>query len=105
MSAPGTRAPATHDYTRGKRGWGHDYTFSPKAGGAFGLATGWGPRDGPRIEAGDYLLLEQENPPPGARDSTRYLVRGVEYFVDPPDMWKATLEFAPRLPATDGGAG
>lgn len=74
----------THDYT--KRGLGHDYCFQPVAGGETGRAIGWG--EG--IEAGDYLLLSH-----GDR-STRYQVKTIEYWRDPPDMWKAELVFAPR---------
>ncbi len=77
----------THDYTA--RYWGHDYTFTPIDGGRKGSAMGWG--DGLRV--GDYIILEHK----GSRNgSSRYRIKSVEYYRDPPDMWSADLEFAPR---------
>lgn len=79
-----TKEPAIHDYT--KRYWGHDYTFEPIDGGMKGRMMGWGSG----IEKGDFLLLDNEG------QSTRYLVRRIEYFQDPPDMWRIDAVFAPR---------
>lgn len=76
--------PRTHDYTW--RVWGHDFIQTPKRDGMVLRMMGWG--DG--IKAGDYLLL-----PNGSR-STRYRIRGIRYFRDPPDMWRAVAQFAPR---------
>lgn len=103
LKAPGAalralfNAPTTHDYTR--RYWGHDYTIREvRDDGRSLTAMGWGCG----IEEGHFLLLRN-----GA-GSTRYLVRHIRYMADPPDMWSASLEFAPRqglAPASEGGAG
>ncbi len=79
--------PTTHDYTL--RCAGHDYTFTPIGGGLTARAMGWG--NG--IEQGDILLLAN----PQNRDGkAAYRVDTINYFSDPPDMWKATLTFTPR---------
>lgn len=89
------RAPKTFDYGPGQRGWGHDYTWEPEPGGLRGNAIG----HGAGISAGDYILLERSDST-GRRflsdGRTRYKVVSIEYYADPTDMWKATLEFAPR---------
>lgn len=74
----------TNDYT--VRGWGHDYTFDPVDNGQRGRMMGWGHG----IEPGDYLILPAD---PG---TTRYRVKSIRYFSDPPDMWSAEVVFAPR---------
>lgn len=74
----------THDYTR--RGWGHDFTHTPKHDGRTLRMMGWGHG----IRSGDYLLL------PNGDRTTRYRVRGIRYLSDPPDMWQAVAQFAPR---------
>ena len=73
----------THDCTK------LDYAFQPKDGGKQGHIACWSGRT-PR--EGDYLLLRN-----GER-STRYRVLDVDLCmnVDPPTMWMADLEFAPR---------
>jgi len=76
--------PRTHDYTH--RGWGHDYIFLPHRGGLEARITGWGHG----IRAGDYLLLQNGD------GSSRYVIRSIQYERDPPDMWSASAEFAPR---------
>lgn len=81
---PPPREPQTHDYT--KRGWGHDYTFSPIDAGQCGRMSGWGRG----IEAGDYLLLDNQG------SSSRYRVDRIEYQMNPRDMWFADVTFAPR---------
>ena len=79
------RTPTTHDYT--KREWGHDYFIDHVLDGGIRLrGGGWGSG----IEEGDYLLMRN-----GAA-TTRYRVAEVKYMRDPPDMWFATLDFAPR---------
>ena len=81
--------PKTHDYRRGNRGWGHDYTVSKVIDGGQKLdAMGWGTG----LQKGDYLLM-QSNSESG---ETRYQITDISYFRDPEDMWSATLEFAPR---------
>lgn len=76
-----------HDYTRQKRGWGRDLSYTPLPGNRLD-AYGWGSG----IRVGDYLLLT--NPAHG-RD-TRYQVESIRYMLDPPDQWFAILAFAPR---------
>jgi hypothetical protein len=75
----------THDYTH--RFWGHDYTFDPGRGGLEAKMMGWGMG----IERGDFLVLAH---PQGG--TTRYRVNRIEYYNDPPDMWRADVVFAPR---------
>lgn len=83
----------THDYTR--RVWGHDFTITQVFDGGLKLAMcGWG--NG--ISKGDFLIL------PNGDATTRYRVKSIEYYSNPPDMWKATAEFAPRS-ATPSDAG
>ncbi len=74
----------THDYT--SRCWGHDYVFRPIDNGQRGDLTGWG--NG--IRRGDFLLLQN------GTGSTRYRVERITYYPDPPDMWEASVTFAPR---------
>jgi MioC protein len=75
----------THDYT--DRIWGHDFIFRPiDVEGRNATMMGWGKG----LEKGDYMIL------PNQGTTTRYKITAVEYFRDPPDMWKASVEFAPR---------
>jgi hypothetical protein len=75
----------THDYTR--RGWGHDFViWKAEEGGQRLITSGWGRG----ISKGDFLIL------PNDGGTTRYAVDTIEYKWDPPDMWSATLVFAPR---------
>jgi hypothetical protein len=83
---PDSTQPRTHDYSGPNRGWAHDYTFTPAAGGLWGDMTGWGPG----IREGDFLLLDNRG------RSSRYSVETISYYVDPPDMWQARVAFAPR---------
>ena len=78
-----------HDFRKNKRGWGHDYTFEPSDDGVRGRAAGW--KHG--IKVGDILLFSNAKSPSG---ESPYQVTKIKYFRDPPDMWKADLEFAPR---------
>jgi hypothetical protein len=65
----------------------HDYTIRTVRDGGRALdAMGWG--EG--IRAGHYLVL------PNGERTTRYQVETIAYGSDPPDMWRATLRFAPR---------
>ena len=86
--------PKTHDYT--KRSFGHDCTFRPRNGGLEASMTGWG--NG--IGEGDFLLLSN---PASSRGSSRYQVKTITYYRDPPDMWKADVVFAPRYEAEKDG--
>lgn len=79
----------THDYTNGKRRWGHDLAYSPiDASGLRLKASGWGRG----IAEGDYILLSN------GIDETRYQFESIDYYANPNDMWSATLKFAPRQP-------
>lgn len=80
------RRQVTHDYT--KRYWGHDYVFHPESGGLKAHMMGWGHG----LKAGHFLILQN-----GA-GSTRYQIKKVKYFDDPPDMWDASVVFSPRQP-------
>jgi hypothetical protein len=81
--------PKTHDYRRKKRGWGHDCTFAPVDDGMRGRMMGWGAG----IAEGDFLLLSN---PEWDSGETRYRVTKIKYHQDPPDMWSADVEYAPR---------
>lgn len=82
--------PKTHDYTN--RYWGHDYIFEPVDGGLHGTMMGWSSTILGKftIKEGDFLLLQNGS------DASRYKVMSISYFADPKDMWKGTVEFAPR---------
>jgi hypothetical protein len=86
--AVATQTP-TYDLT------GTDYAFTPLDGGLRGSIACW---SGRKPWAGDYLILRN-----GDR-SSRYRVTDVDLCmnVDPPTMWMAMLEFAPR-PAKESG--
>lgn len=78
-------SPAIHVYTN--RTWGHDFVITEVLQEGRSLcAMGWGRG----LKRGDYIILPNE----GA--STRYQIGLITYFLDPPDMWKAFLIFAPR---------
>lgn len=91
------REPMTHDFGPGRRYWGHDYCIDKVHDGGERIQTsGWG-HDGRLIQEGDYLILDK-----GAGRATRYQVQKIERVMDPPDMWRADLSFAPRQYATKG---
>jgi len=75
----------THDYTR--RTWGHDFTITKNIDGGMWLhMMGWGHG----LSEGDFIIL------PNGNETSRYLIKSVQYKSNPPDMWKAEAEFAPR---------
>lgn len=80
-----------HDYTQ--RYWGHDYYIikieSNQYLGDVIHAGGWGKG----LKKGNFILLVNEQ---AENKQTRYKIRRIEYLSDPPDMWKAILEHAPR---------
>lgn len=79
----------THNYTKARRRWGHDYVIaSIENEGLILNAMGWGHG----LRPGDYILMDN------AKDSTRYKIQEVSYMADPKDMWEATLTFAARRP-------
>lgn len=77
---------STIDLTAGARGC--DYAFDSIDDGMRGRIVGWST---PRPRPGDYLILRD-----GPAVTTRYRVTSVETFRDPPDMFRAEVEFAPR---------
>ena len=80
------RGAETHDFTRGA--WGSNVNvLSVENKGARIRVAGWSQQF---IMVGDYLLL------PNQGGVTRYQVQNIERQSDPPDMWFAWLEFAPR---------
>jgi hypothetical protein len=85
---PEVRSPATHDLS------GDDYSFSPVTGGQRGRIACW---NGRHPCAGDYLILRN------GQATTRYRVTDVDHCwgVDPPTMWMADLDFAPRAARED----
>jgi hypothetical protein len=81
----------THNYTA--RHWGHDYLITLiKKGGLELSITGWGRG----ISDGDYILMESQSTEPGSNRDTRYKVKKIRYYTNPPDMWAMTATFAPR---------
>lgn len=81
--------PRTHDYT--SRSWGHDYVISEvRGGGKVLVCFGWGPDAKTKMRSSDFVIL------PNKDDTTRYRITDISYYRDPPDMWRARLEFAPR---------
>jgi hypothetical protein len=77
----------THDFSKEKRTWGHDVSFTsidddPERGKVYGWHYG--------IKIGDYLILQN------GEGTTRYQVEAIRYRYDPPDMFFATVVFAPR---------
>ena len=81
------REPQTYDLTA------KDYSFQPRGdGGRKGHIAAW---SGRKPRAGDFLILRN------GRATTRYRVLDVDLCmnVDPPTMWMADLEFAPRTNA------
>jgi len=81
--------PATYDLTR------TDYAFTPLDKGLRGSIACW---TGRKPRAGDYLILRNKD------RSSRYRVTDMDpcFGVDPPTMWMAGLEFAPRLAKESG---
>lgn len=75
----------THDYT--VRYWGHDYSIQLIEGETM-LMMGWGLE----ITPGDYLMLFNER----IQRLVYYEVTEIDYFIDPIDMWTATVQFVPR---------
>jgi len=73
----------THDITR------QDYSWTPRDGGLSGSVASW---TGRKPREGDFLILGK-----GGR-TARYRVVDVDLCmnVDPPTMWIARVEFAPR---------
>jgi hypothetical protein len=75
-----------HDYTI--REYGHNYFINKVFDqGQRITAVGWG--EG--IKQWDYMVVQLD-----ATRTTRYQFESIHYYHDPPDMWKATLKFAPR---------
>lgn len=89
--------PASHNFTKERLCWGHNYMINKIIDGGLKLeATGW--KGG--IKEGDFFLLTQTSREVDVNPTTRYKVARIRYFVGPSDMWVATLEFAPRVNQT-----
>lgn len=86
----------THDYSGGKRRFGHDYTvIKISDDGKDAALMGWGFG----VKEGDYLIID------GApNNTTRYQVKSIKYRSDPRDMWSARVAFAPRATAQGAAA-
>lgn len=84
--------PRTWDFTRPR--WGHALSRLTQNGDGTFTALGHGPLGyGPPgsveyIRRGDSLLVAMASGKTG-----RYLVLHISYFWDPPDMFKATIQF------------
>ena len=76
--------PEVHDYTRERCGWGHDRTFDSKDGGRTAHMMGWGYG----LKKGDFILLSMQS-----GKTAKYLIKKVEYYSDPRDMWSADVVF------------
>jgi hypothetical protein len=77
----------THDYSGEHRCWGHDYNVVRVVDGGMWLVL---MGHGRGIKEKDYLILDN------GQETTRYYVADIEYFLDPPDMWKIHAKFTPR---------
>lgn len=86
MPSPSSHHARTIDLSA--KSWGRDYTFTPIDGGVKGSVMGWST---PLPREGDYLILRD-----GPDRTTRYRVKSVKAMHDPPDMFAADVEFAPR---------
>ncbi len=81
----------TYDYTEANRRWGHNcFTMKVIDGGRTLKLYGFGHR----MVVGDYLIMSHKT-----GETTRYQIEEIEYKSDPPDMWIATVKFAPRPPS------
>lgn len=86
---------ATHDYTKSM--WGHALSTWHSIGdegkytvlghGPHGVKAMFGERT-PQIAKGDVIQVKMESGKIGSAT-----VEEIEYFRDPPDMFKATLQF------------
>lgn len=85
---PPKRPSREHNYTT--QAWGHAIGVrlrTPVAGEH--LWMGHGPANRDRMRDGDTLLIIHD----AEGRTARWEVLKVEYFVDPRDMWKATVRF------------
>lgn len=74
-----------HDYTN--QSWGHAISvWNSNDNGIHVTALG----HGRGLKKKDYIILANGN------STTRYQIKSIEYYFNPPDMWKAQLKFAPR---------
>ena len=85
----GNKTMKTHDYTQ--RYWGHDFSmYNPlDSEGLTATLLGFGRG----ISVDDYMIFSQTD-----GNTTRYQVTKIDYYRDPPDMWKMWIKFAPRTP-------
>jgi len=83
-----------HDYRHTRRGWGHDFTFTPRNGGQEASMVGWGHG----LCVGDLLLMTN---PKSSNGLSLYRIEEVSYFPDPEDMWSASVRWAPLNDVSD----
>lgn len=77
-----------HDYS--VRFFGHDYVINKVYGEGEEIdLIGWGPG----LHQEDFIILQNR----GRNNTTQYKLTDVDYYHDPPDMWRARARFAPRL--------
>jgi len=69
----------TYDYTN--RVNGQDYVFEPGESLNISYMTG----HGKGIKPGDFIILELDS------NISHYQVEHIDYYLDPPDMWMASL--------------
>lgn len=74
----------THDYRQHRRCWGHNFSSWYRDGNRISV-LGLGPLGGPRIRKGDRIAVSFDG-----YDAALEVIK-IEYYRDPPDMWKATL--------------
>jgi hypothetical protein len=79
-----------HYYTTGSTCWGH--AIAMKTGGTsqgdLGKWLGHGPRNASPIVVGDQLAVTMNSGKVGL-----FMVEKIEYYRDPPDMWKADVRW------------
>ncbi len=80
------RVPVTHALLH------YDF-LTPYDGGARISIGGWSYKRPWEWEPGDFVIIHTRD-----GTTTRYRVVERECYADPPDMWIATLDFAPREP-------
>jgi hypothetical protein len=77
---PKSKLYKTHDYTDQLGNF--NYVFEPIDNHALGCMTGYGKG----VKIGDRIILEDTD------DIYIYQVGQIDYYLDPPDMWIASLQ-------------
>lgn len=86
MTAIKAKTYKTHDYTESR--WGHSVILHKKHDdkGLTWSVSGFGRN----VDRGDFMILAN------GTGTTRYRVEEIEYYLDPKDMWRGVISFAPR---------